>query len=55
MTVLTFQQATIFGTRRIYSHDLNGQETAETVEQKGTAYPNQQAKVDICGPLEASR
>ncbi|GKA51218.1 hypothetical protein Tco_0744414 [Tanacetum coccineum] len=55
MIILTFQLATIFGTRRIYSQGVNGQETTETVEKKSTAYLNQHAEVDIRGTLAASR
>lgn len=53
--LLTSLQATISGAWWIHSYDLNGQETAETIKQESTTYTNQQAKVDIRGPLKASR
>ena len=45
-------QATIFGSRRICSYDLNGEETTEVIKQEGAAYPYQQTKIDLCGSFK---
>ena len=47
-----FLQATVFGTWRICSYDLNGQEDSKTNEQESAAYPYQQAEVDLCESFE---
>ena len=44
-------QATIFGSWGICAYDLYGKEITETNKQEGAAYPNQQTKVDLCGPI----
>lgn len=51
---LALKQATIFGAWWICSYDLHGQETTKANKQESTAYPHQQAKVNLRGPIKAS-